>query len=65
VHRLERLGGLLNFYHRNAPDRYSILFRDRTGCGSELDAQGNLVNRVQGTVTSGGGRGSIDFLVTN
>jgi hypothetical protein len=35
------------------------------GCGSELDAQGNLVNRVQGTVTSGGGRGSIYCFVPN
>jgi hypothetical protein len=30
----------------------------QVGCGSELDAQGMLQNRVQGTVTSGGGRGS-------
>ena len=28
------------------------------GCGSELDAGGKPVNRVTGTVTSGGGRGS-------
>jgi hypothetical protein len=35
------------------------------GCGSELDAQGTLVNRVQGTVTSGGGRGSIYCFVPN
>jgi hypothetical protein len=29
------------------------------GCGSELDAKGTLINRVAGTVTSGGGRGSL------
>ncbi len=28
------------------------------GCGPELDGGGNLINRVAGTVTSGGGRGS-------
>jgi hypothetical protein len=31
----------------------------QAGCGSELDAMGNLRNRITGTVTSGGGRGSI------
>jgi hypothetical protein len=35
------------------------------GCGSELDAQGNLINRITLTVTSGGGRGSIYCFVPN
>ncbi len=30
VLRRKRLGGLLNYYHRNALDRGSILFRDTT-----------------------------------
>ncbi len=39
-------------------------FVHTVGCGSELDAGGKLVNRISGTVTSGGGRGSFYCFAT-